>query len=106
MYLGTTIQYPPPTHPHPNLTIQFFEITYCNDRFLQDTVALKSAKYLPLIHSIQKRGWKVTPLITITTSARASTHILSIKIIHETFIPLYPKIHLSSILKPSITYPL
>jgi hypothetical protein len=75
----------PPTQPHPSLTIQFIEFTFCNDRFSPDTIALKCTKYQPLLDTLQSHGWIVAPLMGITTSARATTHIPSIQQLHQPF---------------------
>jgi hypothetical protein len=50
-------------YSNPNLTIQFIEFTYCNDRFSPETLEAKNNKYKPLIDSITSRGWKVDPLL-------------------------------------------
>lgn len=70
---------------NPELTIQFIEFTYCNDRFSPDTINRKLFKYQPLITSLIQYGWKVDPLIVITVGARTTTHIPSIKILKEKF---------------------
>ena len=44
-----------------NLQIQFFEFTYCNDKFSLETIAKKTKKYQPLIDNIINRGWNVEP---------------------------------------------
>jgi hypothetical protein len=72
-----------PTDVDPNLTIQFIEFTYCNDRFSPETIEAKNNKYKPLIDSIASRGWKIKPLIVITAGARATAHIPSMKILEE-----------------------
>jgi hypothetical protein len=46
----------PPSYPSDNLTIQFIEFTYCNDRFPQDTIVNKIQKYQPLINDIINLG--------------------------------------------------
>ena len=46
----------PPTNTDPNLTIQFIDFTYCNDRFSPETIETKNNKYKPLIDSIVARG--------------------------------------------------
>ena len=63
---GLPYQSNPPLNPDNNLTIQFIEFTYCNDRFSPETIDIKTEKYQPLIESITNRGWKVDPLIVIT----------------------------------------
>jgi hypothetical protein len=79
----------PPRLPNPNLTIQFIEFTFCNDRFFPDSIALKTRKYEPLINSIQSRGWTVAPLLVITVGAKATTHPPSIHHLYHLFtIPL------------------
>lgn len=70
---------------NPNLTIQFIKFTYCNDKFSLETIENKKDKYQPLFNSIFILGWKVDPLIVITASARASTHIPSMTILEEIF---------------------
>jgi hypothetical protein len=76
---------PSPTNIDPNLTIQFIEFTYCNDRFSPETLEAKNNSYRPLIDSIAARGWKVNPLIVIIAGARATTHIPSMKALESTF---------------------
>jgi hypothetical protein len=61
---------PSPSQPTPNVTIQFIEFTYCNDRFPTEKVTGKETKYAPLIRAIQNRGWNVAPLIVITTGTK------------------------------------
>jgi hypothetical protein len=68
---------PPPTAPTPEITIQFIEFTYCNDRFSTETRERKFTKYQPLINNLMARGWNTTPLIVIASGARATTHIPS-----------------------------
>jgi len=75
----------PPTNIDQNLTIQFIEFTYCNDRFSPETLETKINKYKPLIESIATRGCKIDPLIVITAGARAATHIPSMKILEDKF---------------------
>ena len=82
---------PPPDHVKHEYTIQFIEFTYCNDRFSPITIENKIAKYQPLIDDITSLGWKVDPLIVITSSARATTFIPSMEILEEIFkIPMDP----------------
>jgi hypothetical protein len=64
----------PPQEPNHTLTVQFIEFTYCNDRYSPNKIQEKIDKYLGLINDIKTRGWKVDPLITLTASARGSTH--------------------------------
>jgi hypothetical protein len=75
----------PPTDIDPNLTIQFIEFTYCNDRFSPETLEAKHSKYIPLIDSIAAKGWKIDPLIIITSGAKATTHIPSMKSLENKF---------------------
>ena len=82
---GLPYQNDPPTGIDPNLTIQFIEFTYCNDRFSPETLEAKNNKYNPLIASIIAKGWKVDPLIVITSGARATTHIPSMKLLVDNF---------------------
>ena len=82
---GLPYQANPPTILENNLKIQFIEFTYCNDRFLQETITKKTENYQPLIDNITHRGWNVEPLVVITVDARATTHIPSMKILEEKF---------------------
>jgi hypothetical protein len=79
-YLGN-----PPTQIDPSLTIQFIEFTYTNDRYPEDKINAKIAKYLPLIHDIQMLGWKVAPLLVIFAGARGTIHNPSLQILKTTY---------------------
>jgi hypothetical protein len=76
---GFPHQNTPPTNPNDNLTVQFIEFTYTNDRFPQETVNNKIQKYQPLINDITQQGWKTDPLIVITAGARGTTHTPSME---------------------------
>ena len=80
---GLPYQNVPPTTTDQNLTIQFIEFTYCNDRFSPETLEAKANKYRPLIESIAARGWNIDPLIVITAGARAASHTPSMKILED-----------------------
>jgi hypothetical protein len=82
---GLPYQNEPPTNIDQNLTIQFIEFTYCNDKFSPETLKAKANKYKPLIEIIIARGWKIDPLIVITTCATAATHTPSMKILKDKF---------------------
>ena len=83
---GLSYQSPPPTKPDDNLTIQFIQFTHYNDRILDETIIWNIEKYKLLVDNvILNKGWKVDPLIIITTSARATTHIPSMENIETTF---------------------
>ncbi|HYP42599.1 MAG TPA: hypothetical protein VEQ18_01105 [Candidatus Nitrosocosmicus sp.] len=75
----------PPSNPSVELTIQFIEFTYCNDRFSQATIDNKTHKYQPLIDNIKNLGWKVDPLVVITAGSRGTTHIPSMKYLEDKF---------------------
>jgi hypothetical protein len=64
----------PPNQSKPDLTIQFIEFTYYNDRYSSDKIDKKTVKYDGLIEDIKARGWKVKPLLVLTAGARGSTH--------------------------------
>jgi len=49
---GFSYQNNPSTNPDNNLTIQFIEFTYSNDKFSQVTIDNKTQKYQQLINSI------------------------------------------------------
>ena len=82
---GLPYQSSPPIEPNDNLTIQFIEFTYCNDRIPDETINRKIEKYKPLMDNIANKGWKIDPLIVITAGARAATHIPSMDNIETTF---------------------
>ena len=77
--IGHPYNSPPPVVPTPDLTIQYIEFTYCNDRFPAETLDRKIAKYQPLINNLTDKGWIVAPLIVLVSGARATTHIPSMK---------------------------
>jgi hypothetical protein len=81
---GTPYQGTPPTQVDASLTKQFIEFTYTNDRYPEDKITAKKAKYQPLIQDIQNLGWKVAPLIVIIAGAHGTTYIPSIKTLQET----------------------
>jgi hypothetical protein len=60
------------TQPHTHSTVHRF--TYYNDRYSPDKIQEKTKKYQGLINDIKARGWKVDPLIMLTTGAKRSTH--------------------------------
>ena len=74
---GLPYEAPPPNHIDPNLTIQFIEFKYGNDRFSQEAINIKIEKYQPLINDIKMLGWNIDPLIVIAAGARATTFIPS-----------------------------
>ena len=76
---------PPPDNINQEYTIQFIEFTYCNDRFSPETIQNKIDKYQPLIDDIIAHGWNVDPLNVITSGARATTFIPSMKTLEDTF---------------------
>ena len=82
---GHPHQNTPPPHPTYNLTVQFIEFTYTNDRFPQDTINNKIQKYQPLINDIAQQGWKVDPLIVIPAGARGTTHAPTMDQLVKTF---------------------
>jgi hypothetical protein len=85
---GIPYQHPPPTTPTSSITIQFIEFTFCNDHLPIDAISRKINKYASLIHDIQARGWQVTPLIVLTAKARATIHISTMTLLHDTlYIP-------------------
>ena len=77
--IGHPYNTPPPETPTQELTIQYIEFTYCNDRFAAETLERKTTKYQPLINTLITRGWNVAPLIVLASGARATTHIPSMK---------------------------
>ena len=90
---GLPYQNEPPTNIDQNITIQFIELTYCNDIFSPTTLEAKTNKYKPLIENIAALGWKIDPLIVITSGARAATHIPSMKVLEDKFQLPMPSIH-------------
>jgi hypothetical protein len=75
------------TAPSPKHTIQFIEFTYCHDRFPEQALTHKHAKYDPLNNTIQNNGWKINPLITITAGVRGAIHEHSIEKLTRINIP-------------------
>jgi hypothetical protein len=75
----------PPTQIDPSITIQFIEFTYTNDRYPEDKINAKISKYTPLLHDIHTLGWKVAPLLVISTGARGTTHNPSIQTLKTTY---------------------
>ena len=69
---GLPYQGTPPSNPTYNLTIQYIEFTYTNDKFSQETINNKIQKYQPLIDNLKHQGWKVDPLIVITAGAQGT----------------------------------
>ena len=63
-----------PICPSSNHTVQFIEFTYCHDRFPEQALTHKHAKYDPLNNTIRSNGWNTNPLITITAGVRGATH--------------------------------
>ena len=57
--IGHPYNSPPPEAPTPEITIQYIEFTYCNDRFSTEILERKNTKYQPLINNLITRGWKV-----------------------------------------------
>jgi hypothetical protein len=75
----------PPTNIDALLTIQFIEFTFTNDRYPEDKINAKIAKYQPLLDDIQILGWNVAPLIVISAGVRGTTHIPPVQILHTTY---------------------
>ena len=92
-----------PVLPSPKYTIQFIQFTYCHDRFLEQALTHKHNKYDPLINTIQNQGWKINPLITITTGVRGAIHehsidqLIKLKIPQNNIKTLMKKIHENAI---------
>ena len=85
--IGAPKQAQPPLSPSPNHTIQLIEFTYCHDRFPEQAITHKHAKYDQLINTIQNTGWKTNPLITITAGVRGAIHEHSIANLTKLKIP-------------------
>lgn len=85
--IGAPNQSQTPIPPSPTHIVQFIEFTYCHDRFPDQALEQKHAKYDPLINTIQNNGWKVNPLITITAGVRGAIHEHSIKKLTNLNIP-------------------
>jgi hypothetical protein len=76
-----------PIAPSPNHTVQFIEFTYCHDRFPEQTLAQKHAKYDPLNQAIQNNGWITNPIITITAGVQGAIHEHSLQKLADLKIP-------------------
>ena len=77
--IGHLYNHPPLKAPTLGLTIHFIEFTYCYDRFVVQTLNRKTTNYQPLINNIITRGGNIASLIVLVASARATTHIPSMK---------------------------
>ena len=73
----------PPLHPDPNITIQFIEFTYTNDRFSTERIQQKINKYTPLINELRQLGWTTPPILILTAGARGTTHIPTFQALHD-----------------------
>jgi hypothetical protein len=80
---GLPYQSNPPIGPNRNITIQFSEFIFCNDRFWPNIVAAKTNKYQPLLDRICAKNWSVAPLMVLTTGACASTHTPTMTLLHD-----------------------
>ena len=76
--IGTPNQTQTPILSSPKHTIQFIKFTYCHDRFPEQALTHKHFKYDPFINTLQNKGWKTNPLITITAGVRGAIHEHSI----------------------------
>jgi hypothetical protein len=74
-----------PTKIDPNLTIQFIEFSYTNDRFPTESIQHKIDKYRPFLDDIKTLEWNFDPLIVIIVGARGTTHLPSHATISKTF---------------------
>jgi hypothetical protein len=77
--IGYPYNHPPPEALTLELTIQFIEFTYCNDRFATRTLTRKTTKYQAHINNITSRGWNVAPLTVLAVGAIDTTHTPSMK---------------------------
>ena len=73
----------PPSHPDPNIKIQFIEFTYTNDQFANKRLQHKTTKYTSLLNKIQGNGWNVPPIIILTTGAKGTTNTPTLQILQE-----------------------
>ena len=80
---GLLYKFEPPTNHNVNVTVQFIQFTYRNDKFSPETIAAKTKKYQPLIDDLTNNGWKINQPIVIIVGARVITHIPSIKSLEE-----------------------
>ena len=85
--IGAPNQTSLPISPSSNHIVQFIEFTYCHDRFPEQAITQKHAKYDPLNSTIQNNGWTTNPLITITAGVRGSIHEHSIDKLKKLNIP-------------------
>jgi hypothetical protein len=80
---GLPYQGNPPTAPDHNVTIQFIEFTYCNDKFSLETIVAKTNKYQPLVDELEAHNWKIAPFMVLTVGARASTHVTTMTLLYD-----------------------
>ena len=76
--IGAPNQTQTPITPSPKYTVQLIEFTYCHNRFQEQALTHKPTKYDPLFSTIQNKGWKTNPSITITAGVRGAIHEHSI----------------------------
>jgi hypothetical protein len=80
---GLPYQGNPPAAPDHNITIQFSEFTYCNDKFSPETIIAKMNKYQPRLDELQVQNWTVAPFMVLTAGACASTHVPTMTLLHD-----------------------
>ena len=86
--LGAPNHTPTPLLPSHTLTIYFIEFTYRHDKFPEQALTQKHAKYDPLINAIRNKGWKRTPFsLAITVRVRGVVHEQSIEKLVDLKIP-------------------
>lgn len=72
--LGTSPTNKPPFTPHHDLKVQFFEFTYCNDKFPLSCHHKRTRKHDILHTTLTQQGWSVLPPIIITTCISCTIH--------------------------------
>ena len=82
---GISYKHPLPIEPNLNIKPQFIEFSYTNNRFSLERIQQKTNNYMPLLQEICNKGWNVPSIAIITTGAKGTTHIYSLKLLHLQF---------------------
>jgi hypothetical protein len=78
----------PPFTPNPNLKVQIFEFTYCNNyRFHVEATNQKLDKHAILHPILSQLGWIVLPPIIIIAGIRGNSDTTTVKVLQDLQIP-------------------
>ena len=77
--LGATPTSKPRYSPNPNLKVQLYEFTYCNNRFSLEATTRHPDKYAVLLPLLTQQGWQVLPPIIINDGILDTIHTTTTK---------------------------